>query len=101
MVSALEGSQNVQRWIRYVDLSLTLMRDNDNNGNYLILEAKMLRIAVVFFLLALVAGLFGFEVLSSTFADIAQIAFWIFAFLFGITLVGGVLAGRAVADAVD
>jgi uncharacterized membrane protein YtjA (UPF0391 family) len=61
----------------------------------------MLRIAIVFFLLALVAGLFGFEVLASTFGDIAQIAFWIFAVLFGITLVGGLLAGRAVADVVD
>jgi uncharacterized membrane protein YtjA (UPF0391 family) len=61
----------------------------------------MLRIAVVFFLLALVAGLFGFEVLASTFGDIAQIAFWIFAFLFGITLIGGLLAGRTAADAID
>lgn len=56
----------------------------------------MLRVAIVFFLLALVAALFGFEVIASTFADIAQIAFWIFAVLFGIALVGGLIAGREV-----
>lgn len=61
----------------------------------------MLRFAIVFFILALIAGLLGFEVIASTFADLAQIAFWIFAVLFGITLVGGLLAGRAAADVLD
>lgn len=56
----------------------------------------MLRIAIVFFLLALMAALFGFEVIASTFTDIARIAFWIFTILFGIALIGGLLAGREV-----
>jgi uncharacterized membrane protein YtjA (UPF0391 family) len=86
---------------RRIDLSLTLVRDTHSNGSHLIQETHMLRIAVVFFLLALVAGLFGFNVLASTFGDIAQIAFWIFAFLFGLTLIGGLLAGRTAVDAID
>ena len=49
----------------------------------------MLGLAITLFLLALVAALFGFEVIASTFAGVAQIAFWIFVVLFLISLVSG------------
>lgn len=58
----------------------------------------MLRIAIVFAILALLAALFGFNILASTFGDIAQIAFWIFLAIFVISLVLGLLTGRAVVD---
>lgn len=57
----------------------------------------MLRIAVVFFVLALLLALFGFNVIASTFAGIAQIAFWIFLVLFVISLVAGLLRGGTAA----
>lgn len=53
----------------------------------------MLRAAVVLFLIALVAALFGFNVIASTFASVAQIFFWIFLVLFAISLIAG-LVGR-------
>jgi uncharacterized membrane protein YtjA (UPF0391 family) len=46
----------------------------------------MLGLAVTLFLLALLAALFGFNVIASAFAGAAQIAFWIFAVLFVISL---------------
>lgn len=48
----------------------------------------MLQAAVIFFLLALIAGLFGFGVVASTFANLAQIAFFIFLVLAVISLIG-------------
>ena len=47
----------------------------------------MLGWAVGFFVAALVAALFGFGAIASTFADIAVLLFWVFVALFLITLV--------------
>ncbi len=58
----------------------------------------MLRLAIVFAILALIAALFGFNVLASTFGDIAQIAFWIFLVIFVVSLLLGLATGRRVVD---
>ena len=47
----------------------------------------MLGLAITLFLLALVAALFGFNLIASAFAGAAQIAFWIFAVLFVVSLI--------------
>ena len=54
----------------------------------------MLYYAVVFLIIALVAGLFGFGVIASTAAGIAQVLFWIFIILFVVSLVMGGINGR-------
>ncbi len=54
----------------------------------------MLYWAVVFFILALVAGLFGFGGLAATAGGIAQILFFIFLVLFLVSLVYSLLTGR-------
>lgn len=54
----------------------------------------MLTTAIVFFLLAVLAALFGFNVIASTFAGLAQIAFWVFVVLFVISLISGLVRGR-------
>jgi uncharacterized membrane protein YtjA (UPF0391 family) len=51
----------------------------------------MLTVALVFFLLALASALFGFEILASSFAALAKIAFWIFLAIFLISLVVGLV----------
>lgn len=47
----------------------------------------MLRIAIAFFLLALVAAVLGFGGIASAFAGIAEILFWAFLVLFGVSLI--------------
>jgi uncharacterized membrane protein YtjA (UPF0391 family) len=54
----------------------------------------MLRWALGFFVLAIVAALFGFGGIASASAGIAKILFYIFLVIFLITLVMGLLAGR-------
>jgi uncharacterized membrane protein YtjA (UPF0391 family) len=54
----------------------------------------MLRWAVIFFIIAIVAGLFGFGGIAATATGIAQILFYIFLVLFLISLVFGLLGGR-------
>ncbi len=54
----------------------------------------MLYWAVVFFILALVAGLLGFGGLAATAGGIAQILFFIFLVLFVVSLLYGLLTGR-------
>jgi uncharacterized membrane protein YtjA (UPF0391 family) len=49
----------------------------------------MLGLALTLFLIALVAALFGFNVIASAFAGVAQIVFWIFLVLFVISLIAG------------
>jgi len=49
----------------------------------------MLKWALLFLLLAIIFSLFGFEVIASTFAGIAQILFIVFLVLFVILLVLG------------
>jgi len=49
----------------------------------------MLRYAVIFAIIALVAGLFGFGIIESTAAGIAKILFFVFLVLFVISLITG------------
>ena len=49
----------------------------------------MLYYAAVFFIIALLAGLFGFGVIASAAAGVAKILFWIFIILFVISLIFG------------
>jgi len=53
----------------------------------------MLYYAVVFLIISLVAGLFGFGLVASTFAEIAKILFFVFLVLFVISLIFGGLGG--------
>ncbi len=51
----------------------------------------MLQLALIFFLLAVLAAVFGFGAVASGFAAAAKIAFWIFIALFLISLVSGLV----------
>lgn len=54
----------------------------------------MLRWALIFFVIALIAGLLGFGGIAATAGGIAQILFYIFLILFVIALIFGLLSGR-------
>jgi uncharacterized membrane protein YtjA (UPF0391 family) len=54
----------------------------------------MLYWAAVFFVVALVAALFGFGGIASASAGIAQILFFLFLVLFVVSLIAGVLRRR-------
>ena len=49
----------------------------------------MLRYAAIFFVIAIVAALFGFGVIASGAAEIAKILFFVFLVLFVVSLVAG------------
>ncbi|MFW6413346.1 MAG: DUF1328 domain-containing protein [Oceanicaulis sp.] len=55
----------------------------------------MLRLAIAFFVIALIAALFGFGGIASASAGIAQILFFIFLVLFVLALVVGLFRGRS------
>ena len=57
-------------------------------------EAIMLWWAVVFFLIAVVAGIFGFGGIAEASADIAQILFFIFLVIFILSLIFGLMRRR-------
>jgi uncharacterized membrane protein YtjA (UPF0391 family) len=54
----------------------------------------MLRWAIVFLVLALVAGLLGFGLIADFSFDIARILFFVFIVLFVVALVMNVVSGR-------
>lgn len=54
----------------------------------------MLRWALAFFIIALIAGLLGFGGIAATASGIAQILFYIFLVLFLIALLFGLLRGK-------
>ena len=54
----------------------------------------MLRYAMIFLVLALIAGVFGFGGVSSASAGIAKILFFLFLVIFLVTLVTGSFGGR-------
>jgi len=56
----------------------------------------MLQYALVFFIIAIIAGLLGFGVIASAAAGIAKILFFVFLVLFIVTLIGHASRGRAV-----
>lgn len=56
----------------------------------------MLRMAMLFLVLALVAGALGFGFIATTAVGIAKILFWLFVVLFVVSVVAGVAAGRKI-----
>ena len=54
----------------------------------------MLKWAVIFLIIAIIAGLFGFTDIAAASATIAQVLFGIFLFLFIGALALGLIAGR-------
>lgn len=56
----------------------------------------MLRMAMLFLVLALVAGVLGFGGIAIAAVGIAKILFWLFVVLFVVSLVAGVAAGRKI-----
>ncbi|MBI1337644.1 MAG: DUF1328 domain-containing protein [Phycisphaera sp.] len=54
----------------------------------------MLKWALIFFIVAIVAGVFGFGNISAAATDIARILFFIFIILFAISLVTSLLKPR-------
>lgn len=61
----------------------------------------MLRWAIIFLVIGLVLAVLGFGGLGGAFIGIAKILFYLAVAVFVILLVLGLLAGRAVKDAVD
>jgi len=51
----------------------------------------MLRYAAIFFVIAIVAALFGFGVIASGAAEIAKILFFVFVVLFVVSLIAGLV----------
>jgi uncharacterized membrane protein YtjA (UPF0391 family) len=56
-------------------------------------EGIMLYWALVFFVVSLVAGIFGFGGIASATAGIAQILFYVFLVFFVVTLIAGLAGG--------
>lgn len=54
----------------------------------------MLRWAIAFLVIALVASVFGFGGIAGTAISIAQLIFYVAIILFVIAIIGGVFAGR-------
>jgi len=54
----------------------------------------MLRWAIAFLIIAIIAALFGFGGIAATASGIAQILFYIFLILFLVALLMGLLGGR-------
>jgi uncharacterized membrane protein YtjA (UPF0391 family) len=57
-------------------------------------ESVMLRWAVIFFVVALVAAVFGFGGIAAGAAGIAKILFFLFLVLFVVSLIAGMAGGR-------
>jgi uncharacterized membrane protein YtjA (UPF0391 family) len=57
-------------------------------------EASMLQWALIFLVVALVAGVLGFGGVAIISVDIARILFFIFLVLFVVSLIAGLLRGR-------
>ncbi len=55
----------------------------------------MLRMALMFFLIAVLAGIFGFGGIAAASADIAVLLFWLFVVLFVVSLVFGLIDRRS------
>jgi uncharacterized membrane protein YtjA (UPF0391 family) len=51
----------------------------------------MLRYAAIFFVIAIVAALFGFGVIATGAAEIAKILFFVFVVLFVVSLIAGLI----------
>jgi uncharacterized membrane protein YtjA (UPF0391 family) len=67
------------------------MRPTVHHAEFLSEEGKMLNWALGFFIIALVAAIFGFGGIAAAAAGIAKICFFIFLILFVVALVGGLV----------
>lgn len=56
----------------------------------------MLRLALSFFIVSIIAGVLGFGGIAGATADIASILFWVFAVLFVISLIYGISRGKRI-----
>lgn len=54
----------------------------------------MLRWAVIFFIVAIIAAVFGFTGIAAGAVSIARILFWVFVVLFLLSLIGGYSMGK-------
>jgi uncharacterized membrane protein YtjA (UPF0391 family) len=54
----------------------------------------MIRLAIVFFIIAIIAAIFGFGGIAASAVGIAKIFFWIFVVLFIISLIFGTARRR-------
>jgi uncharacterized membrane protein YtjA (UPF0391 family) len=77
-------------------LNRTTERNPDTKRRAGLEEKKMLYYALVFFIIAVIAGLLGFGVIASAAAGIAKILFFVFLVLFIVTLIGHASRGRTV-----
>jgi uncharacterized membrane protein YtjA (UPF0391 family) len=57
---------------------------------------SMLRWALIFFIISIIAGAFGFTGISAAASGVARVLFFIFIVIFLIFLVLGLMAGRAI-----
>lgn len=57
-------------------------------------ERAMLRWAIVFFIVAIIAAVFGFGGIAEGLTDIAMILFFLFVVLFLVSLVMGLVKGK-------
>jgi len=55
----------------------------------------MLRYALIFLVVAIVAGMFGFTGISQAASDIARVLFFIFIVLFAVSLIFGLMGRRS------
>jgi uncharacterized membrane protein YtjA (UPF0391 family) len=60
-------------------------------------KTNMLRWALIFFVISIVAAIFGFGGISEATADIAQILFYVFLGIFVVMLILGLVAGKKIA----
>jgi uncharacterized membrane protein YtjA (UPF0391 family) len=58
------------------------------------MERNMLKWAVIFFVISVVAGVFGFTGVAAGAQSVAKLLFYLFIVLFLIVLVFGVIAGQ-------
>lgn len=56
----------------------------------------MLKLAITFFIISIIAAVFGFGGVAGASASIATMLFWVFAALFLISLVLGIISGRKI-----
>jgi uncharacterized membrane protein YtjA (UPF0391 family) len=61
----------------------------------------MLKWSVIFFIVAIIAAIFGFGGVAAGAVSIAKILFFIFVVLFVISLVAGAFIGKGVANAIN
>jgi uncharacterized membrane protein YtjA (UPF0391 family) len=60
----------------------------------------MLRLALLFLVIAILASLFGFTGIAGTSSGLAQVFFFVFLVLFAVSLIAGLATGRQPPDAI-